>query len=131
MFRGDARNNCSVSAACFFDFLSDIRSHLISSLDSPKYEGGISYIIGSHVCESLEVLTRAKGMDQPCGCAIDGICELSVGDFAVALIVSQVGHWILGIDSHRCQCGALVNEMWKQVSSELEGWSVRTLHSQH
>ena len=114
------RNNYSVSTGSLIEFVSNGRSYLVSSLNSPEYESRISYIIRSHVCEGLEVLTRTKSIHQPCSCAIDGIGELSVGDFAVTLIISQVRDWIFRIDSIRCECGALVNEMWKQISSELE-----------
>ena len=67
-------------------------------------------------------------MNQPCGCAIDSICEVSVSDLAVALIIGHVRDWILRIDCLRCQCGSLVNEMWKQVYSGLQRRSFRTFH---
>lgn len=95
LLRGDGRNSYSVSIAIFYQFMCKSQAYLISSLDSPEDEGRISYIVGSNVCESLEVFTSTKGIDQPSGYAVDSICKVSIGDLAIALVISQGGDWIL------------------------------------
>lgn len=95
LLRGDGRNSYSVSIASFIDFMCKSQAYLISSLNSPEDEGRISYIIGSNVCESLEVLSRTEGIDQPSGYAIDSIGKVSVGDLAITLVISQGRDWIL------------------------------------
>ena len=87
------------------------QAYLVPSLDSPEDEGRISYIIGSNVCESLEVLTRTKDIDQPCGYAIDSVGKVPIGDLAITLVISQGRDWILRVDGVRCQCGAFIDKI--------------------